>query len=92
MEHEPISFLPGKPQSYKLTKEEWQALKNLKEDRSIIIKPAGKGSCVVVWDCEDYLEKVINSSMINLFMLILSILLRRHYLILLRKVTTFLNV
>ena len=57
MEHEPISFLPGKPQSYKLTKEEWQALKNLKEDRSIIIKPADKGSCVVVWDREDYLAE-----------------------------------
>ena len=57
MEHEPISFLPGKTQSYKLTKEEWQALKNLKEDRSIIIKPADKGSCVVVWDREDYLAE-----------------------------------
>ena len=30
------------------------SLKNLKEDRSIIIKPAAKGSCVVHWDREDY--------------------------------------
>ena len=57
MEHELFSFLPGKPQSYNLTKEEWQALKNLKEDRSIIIKPADKGSSVVVWDREDYLAE-----------------------------------
>ena len=55
MEHELFSFLPGKPQSYNLTMEVWQALKNLKEDRSMVIKPADKGSCVVVWDCEDYL-------------------------------------
>ena len=54
MEHELFSFLPGKPQSHSLTKEEWQALKNLKEDRSMVIKPADKGSCVVVWDREDY--------------------------------------
>ena len=57
MEHELFSFLPGNPQSYNLTKEEWKALKNLKEDRSIIIKPAGKGSCVVVWDRGDYLAE-----------------------------------
>ena len=56
-EHELFSFLPGKPQSYNLTKEKWQALKNLTEDRSIVIKPADKGSCVVVWDCEDYLAE-----------------------------------
>ena len=57
MEHELFSFLPGKPQSYNLTKEKWQALKYLKEGRSIIIKPADKGSCVVVWDREDYLAE-----------------------------------
>ena len=57
MEHELFSFLPGRPQSYNLTREEWEALKNLKEDRSIIIKPADKGSCVVVWDREDYLAE-----------------------------------
>ena len=57
MEHELFSFLPGKPQSHSLTKGEWQALKNLKEDRSMIIKPADKGSCVVAWDREDYLAE-----------------------------------
>ena len=57
LEQELFSFLPEKPQSYNLTKEEWQALKNLKEDRSITIKPADKGSCVVVWDREDYLAE-----------------------------------
>ena len=57
MEHELFSFLPGKLQSYNLTKDKWQALKNLTENRSIVIKPADKGSCVVVWDREDYLAE-----------------------------------
>ena len=54
IEKELFSFLPGKPESYKITKEEeWKAICNLAEDRSIIIKPADKGSCVVIWDRED---------------------------------------
>ena len=57
LEDELFSFLPGKPQAYNLTKEEWVARRSLAEDRSIIIKPADKGSCVVVWDREDYLAE-----------------------------------
>ena len=54
IEKELFSFLPGKPESYKITKEqEWKAICNLAEDRSIIIKPADKGACVVIWDQED---------------------------------------
>ena len=40
-----------------LTKEEREALYSLKDDRSIIIKVADKGSAVVVWDREDYLKE-----------------------------------
>ena len=40
-----------------LTKEEREALYSLKDDRSIIIKGADKGSAVVVWDREDYLNE-----------------------------------
>ena len=40
-----------------LTKEERQALKNLQNDHSIVIKEADKGSAVVVWDREDYLRE-----------------------------------
>ena len=36
-----------------LTKEEWEALYSLKDDCSIIIKGADKGSVGVVWDRED---------------------------------------
>ena len=59
-----FSFLPGKPQSYNLAKEERQAWKNLKDDRSIIIKPADKGNCVVVWNREDYLTLQLNDESI----------------------------
>ena len=57
LEKELFSFLPGKPQNYNLLKEKWKwkAMHNLAEDWSIIIKPANKGSCVVIWDREDYL-------------------------------------
>ena len=40
-----------------LSKEEWQAIRSLAEDRSIVIKKADKGSCVVVWDRLDYLSE-----------------------------------
>ena len=33
------------------------SLKNLKEDEAVILKPADRGSCVFVWDREDYLAK-----------------------------------
>ena len=49
-------LLPGKPQSYDLTKEEWQAMSNLAEDWSII-KPANKGLFILICDQEDYLAE-----------------------------------
>ena len=36
------------------SKEEWRAIRSLADDRSIVIKKADKGSCVVVWDRNDY--------------------------------------
>ena len=41
----------------KFTKEEWTAIRSLADDRSIIIKKADKGSCVVVWDRNDYIAE-----------------------------------
>ena len=32
------------------SKEEWQAIRALANNRSIVIKKPDKGSCVVVWD------------------------------------------
>ena len=40
-----------------ITREEKQALNDLRNDTSIIIKGADKGSAVVVWDRDDYLKE-----------------------------------
>ena len=40
-----------------LYKEERSALQDLMKDKNIIIKPADKGSAIVIWDREDYLNK-----------------------------------
>ena len=42
------------------SKEEWVCLRALSNDRSIVIKKADKGSCVVVWDRTDYLTEAEN--------------------------------
>ena len=42
---------------HNLSKGERAALKSLKDDTSIVIKQADKGSAVVVWDRDDYLRK-----------------------------------
>ena len=38
--------------------EERQAMQSLRDDSSIVIKEADKGSAVVVWNREDYLSKI----------------------------------
>ena len=48
-------MLPGTPLDYNLSKEEWLAMRDLAEDRNIIIKPADKGSSVVVWYRENFI-------------------------------------
>ena len=48
-------MLPVTPLKYNLSKEEWLAMRDLSEDRDVIINRADKGSCVVVWDREDYI-------------------------------------
>ena len=40
-----------------LSHTKWRVIRSLADDRSIIIKKAGKGSCVEVWDRPDYLEE-----------------------------------
>ena len=41
------------------SKEEWQAIRALANDRSKVIKKADKGSCVVVWDWNDYIAEAV---------------------------------
>ena len=40
-----------------LSKEEWDAIRSLADDRNIVIKRADKGSCVVIWDRNDYIKE-----------------------------------
>ena len=39
------------------SKEEWQAMRALANDRSTVVKKPDKGSCVVVWDRNDYIAE-----------------------------------
>ena len=48
-----FSVLPD----YNLSNKEWLAMRGLAEDLNIMIKSAGKGSCAVVWDRDDYITK-----------------------------------
>ena len=51
-----IFTLDQKPLRYSnLSKEEWQAVRSLDNDRNIAIKKADKGSCVVIWNRSDYI-------------------------------------
>ena len=50
--------LADSPLNYSnFSKEEWQAMRSLVYDRSVVIQKARKGSCVVVWDREDYIAE-----------------------------------
>lgn len=40
-----------------LTKEEWDALNNLKDNPNVTMKSTGKGSIVIVWKRKDYLKQ-----------------------------------
>ena len=53
-----IFAIPDSRLSYSnLSREEWQAMRCLADDRSIVIKKADKGSSVAVWDRYDYIAE-----------------------------------
>ena len=52
-----LSVLPGKATNYNFCKEEYLTMCSLQNDRSVVTKPADKGSAVVVWDRTDYLKE-----------------------------------
>ena len=49
--------MPGEAEQFNLTREDYL---NLQSDRNVIIKPAGKGSAVVIWDQNNYLKQAKN--------------------------------
>ena len=62
---EEILALDTKLSYSNITKEEREALNSLRNDTSIIIKGADKGSAVVVWDRKDYIKEVNSQLMDN---------------------------
>ena len=62
---EEILALDTKLSYSNITKGEREALNSLRNDTSIIIKGADKGSAVVVWDREDYLKEANSQLMDN---------------------------
>eukprot|EP00111_Clytia_hemisphaerica_P006258 TCONS_00018115-protein len=54
---EEILNLNTRIREHNISKEERKAIDSLRNDTSIIIKGADKGSCIVVWDREDYLRE-----------------------------------
>ena len=54
------------PKKKNLTKEEYKAIKSLKNNTDIIIKPADKGSAIVILDKQSYInegQRQLNDSM-----------------------------
>ena len=49
-----------------MTKKEWDALRRLVDDRSIVVKEVDKGSCVVVWYRDNYIKEAKNQMMDNI--------------------------
>ena len=49
--------LPGDLQRFNVNNEEYLTMRTMINNRKVIIKPADKGSAVVVWDRQDYLKE-----------------------------------
>ena len=53
-----LFWIPYKSLTYSnLTKKEWQTIRSLADDRSIVTMKHDKGCCVAVWDRDDYLSE-----------------------------------
>ena len=52
-----FSLIAEREKDYNLTKDEYLAMGSLENDRNVIIKPADKGSSIIVWDRIDYLAE-----------------------------------
>ena len=57
-----------------LSKDEWDAIGSPADDRRIVIKRADKGSCVVIWDRNDYLLEVEKQLKDKMFIVMYSIM------------------
>ena len=60
LKEKPLKIEGPKDKFNNLTKGERDALYNLENDKTIVIKSADKGSAVVAWDREDYIKEADN--------------------------------
>ena len=51
-------MFPVKAEQFNLTRDKYLTMPNLQRNRKFIIKPADKGSAVVVWDKNNYWKEV----------------------------------
>ena len=54
------------PINLNVTKEEWDALRGLADDRSIVVKKVDKGSCAIIWYRGNYIKEAKNQMMDNI--------------------------
>ena len=52
-----LSMLTGKATNYNVSKEVHLTIRSLQNDRDVVIKSAGKGSAMIVWDRNDYFKE-----------------------------------
>ena len=57
VEEELFTFIERPVRHSNLSQEEWKAIRSLADDRNIVIKKADQRSCVVIWDCNDYIPE-----------------------------------
>ena len=57
VEEEPFKDTESPRRYFDFSIEEWEAIRSLANDRSIVIKKAGKSSTVAVWDRDNYVEE-----------------------------------
>ena len=57
VEEELFTVIERRVKHSNLSQEEWKAIRSLADDRNIVIKKPDKGSCVVIWDRNDYIAE-----------------------------------
>ena len=58
VENELFELRKGDIKYSNLSREDWNAIRSLADDRNIIIKKAYKGLCILIWGGNDYLTEV----------------------------------
>ena len=57
VEEELFTTIKRPVRHYNLSQEEWKAIRSPADDRNAVIKKASEGSCVVIWNRNDYVTE-----------------------------------